>query len=95
MCDFQPGDVVKAVGVPDGDKMGEQPFSTNIRRGEVVNVAAVHCACWRGLCGLDISSRDPGTGGYWDARAFRRVYRPDGNFISKLLEPVDLGTEVR
>jgi hypothetical protein len=28
---------------------------------------------------------------YYRSTRFRRVYRPDGSLISKLLEPVDLG----
>lgn len=98
MCDFQPGDVVVCV---------EHVKNTKGWPGEVVPVKGQNYAVLdvfrkpnTDIILVEVSgapagaSPNKGRSG-WKHHLFRRVYRPDGSFIAKCLEPVDLVRRVK
>jgi hypothetical protein len=89
MCDFQPGDVVVCVDDRPFSDLGE-PVNPEVSRGSCYTVIDVRPnPDDPKRFGVWLSEVDSGPQ-YWGFRAdrFRRVYRPDGTLISKLLQPV-------
>lgn len=94
MCDFAPGDCVVCVDATPVDANGD-PAPDLLKQGQCYTIS--ECDYHIGLDSWGVLlSEVPIPAGYVSFRAhrFRRVYRPDGSLISKLLEPVDLGTEI-
>jgi hypothetical protein len=99
MCDLARGDVVKFVGYANCQVLQTQyicPVSgfDYSRLYIVADVFDPCCSSSGILWGVTVSDGPQPTRSYaWDARGFRRVYRPKADLISKLLEPVDLGVD--
>ena len=99
MCDFEIGDAVVCIREDGGPALAGQILPavgsvyivSKVLPAEAIedNRAGLYLS---GCCG---GFSADGIAWAFDAEDFRRVYRPDGSLISKLLEPVDLGEEVR
>lgn len=92
MTDLRKGDVVIMVTVPPTP--GQTVSRSSVWKGRNFTVSDVRMTpMGAGVLLSDGPKPEPGR--LWDARAFRRTYRPDGSLISKLLEPVDLGEDAQ
>lgn len=94
MCDFQPGDVVvcvehikKTMGWAGevSPVKGRNYVVIDVFRKPSTDIILVN------VSGAPAGASPTGHRSGWKHYLFRRVYRPDGSLISKLLEPVELG----
>lgn len=106
-CGLEIGDVVVCIDdTPSGQLREPAPFTAGVVYN--VSDACHSGDLWRGgtvvQCGILVNGQQPLLAGrqigndkicngYWSTKRFRRVYRPDGSLISKLLEPVEGGVD--